>query len=92
MVAEERWIGVDAVATHLSVAKDSVYRWIEERGLPAYRAGRLYRFKLSEIDDWMRQGNKREKTQSSAQRPPSSRSRVNQLSPKKCSREESGNE
>ena len=55
MAAEERWVGVEDVATHLAVAKDSVYRWIEERGLPAHRVGRLFRFKLSEIDRWIRQ-------------------------------------
>ncbi|NLI08049.1 MAG: helix-turn-helix domain-containing protein, partial [Thermotogaceae bacterium] len=55
MAAEERWVGVDDVAAHLGVAKDSVYRWIDERGLPAHRVGRLFRFKLSEIDEWVRQ-------------------------------------
>lgn len=57
MATEERWVGVEDVATHLGVAKDSVYRWIEERGLPAHRVGRLFRFKLSEIDGWVRQDN-----------------------------------
>jgi excisionase family DNA binding protein len=55
MAVEERWVGAENVAAHLGVAKDSVYRWIEEKGLPAHRVGRLYRFKLSEIDDWVRQ-------------------------------------
>ena len=55
MGAEERWVGVENVAAHLGVAKDSVYRWIEEQGLPAHRVGSLLRFKLSEIDDWVRQ-------------------------------------
>jgi excisionase family DNA binding protein len=57
MAVEERWVGVEGVARHLGVAKDSVYRWIEERGLPAHRVGRLFRFKLSEVDAWVRQGN-----------------------------------
>lgn len=57
MSVEERWVGVDGVAQHLGVAKDSVYRWIDERGLPAHRVGRLFRFKLSEVDAWVRQGN-----------------------------------
>jgi excisionase family DNA binding protein len=56
MAAQERWVGVDDVATHLGVAKDSVYRWIEERRLPAHRVGRLFRFKLSEIDEWVKAG------------------------------------
>ena len=29
------WVSVQEVATHLGVAKDSVYRWIENKGLPA---------------------------------------------------------
>ena len=57
MNASERWVGVEDVAAHLGVAKDSVYRWIEERGLPAHRVGRLFRFKLSEIDEWVRVGS-----------------------------------
>jgi excisionase family DNA binding protein len=56
MTTEERWVGVDEVAGHLGVNKDSVYRWIERKGLPAHRVGRLFRFKLSEIDAWVRQG------------------------------------
>jgi len=56
MTAEERWVGVGDVATHLSVNKDSVYRWIEKMGLPAHRVGRLFRFKLSEVDAWVREG------------------------------------
>ena len=56
MTAEERWVSVGDVATHLGVNKDSVYRWIERKGLPAHRVGRLFRFKLSEVDDWVRRG------------------------------------
>lgn len=52
----EKWVGVDDVAAHLGVAKDSVYRWIEGRGLPARKVGRLLRFKLSEIDAWVEAG------------------------------------
>jgi excisionase family DNA binding protein len=47
---------VDEVANHLGVAKDSVYRWIETKALPAHRVGRLWKFKLSEIDEWVRAG------------------------------------
>jgi excisionase family DNA binding protein len=56
MLAAERWVSVDGVAEHLGVAKDSVYRWIERRGLPAHRVGRLWKFKLTEVDDWVRAG------------------------------------
>lgn len=53
-VKTEPWVSVDEVAKHLGVAKDSVYRWIESRALPAHRIGRLWKFKLTEVDAWVR--------------------------------------
>lgn len=91
MEASERWVGVDDVATHLGVAKDSVYRWIDERDLPAHRVGRLFRFKLSEIDEWVRQDNEREKTPSPNQSRPSSKTQTNRSTPKTRSRKRGGN-
>jgi len=51
------WVDVDQVATHLGVARDTVYRWIDARGLPAHRVGRLWKFKLAEVDEWVKAGN-----------------------------------
>ena len=56
MSPAERWVGVEDVAAHLGVNKDSVYRWIDKMGLPAHRVGRLFRFKLTEIDEWVKSG------------------------------------
>ncbi|MGA3124001.1 MAG: helix-turn-helix domain-containing protein [Polyangiaceae bacterium] len=50
----EPWVSVEDVAKHLGVAKDSVYRWIEHRRLPAHKIGRLWKFKLTEVDAWVR--------------------------------------
>jgi excisionase family DNA binding protein len=52
----EPWTSVEDIARHLGVAKDSIYRWIERRSLPAHRIGRLWKFKISEVDDWVRAG------------------------------------
>lgn len=92
MAAEERWVGVDDVAAHLGVAKDSVYRWIDERGLPAHRVGRLFRFKLSEIDEWVRQDDEQEKVPNSVQDKSLSKSRTRKSTSKKPSRKRDGNE
>ena len=54
MASEEPWVGIPEVAAHLQVAKDTVYRWIDTQGLPAHRVGRLFRFRLSEVDDWVK--------------------------------------
>ena len=67
-MSTEAWVSVDAVARHLSVAKDSVYRWIEHKRLPAHRVGRLWKFKLSQIDEWVRVGG--ETSAAVAQPPP----------------------
>lgn len=57
----EPWSSVDQVATHLGVVQDSVYRWIEARGLPAHRIGRLWKFKISEVDAWVRAGGAKDR-------------------------------
>ena len=53
----ERWVSVEDVAAHLGVAKDSVYRWIERKGLPAHKMSRLWKFKISEVDAWVHAGD-----------------------------------
>lgn len=56
MTNSEPWVSVEDVAKHLGVARDSVYRWIESRGLPAHKIGRLWKFKLSQVDAWVEAG------------------------------------
>jgi excisionase family DNA binding protein len=53
MAPEEGWVGIEEVAAHLKVAKESIYRWVDAKGFPAHRVGRLLRFKLSEVDEWV---------------------------------------
>jgi len=52
----EPWISVDQIAVHLGVTRDSIYRWIDRKGLPAHRTGRLWKFKVSDVDAWVRTG------------------------------------
>lgn len=66
----EPWVSVDDVAAHLGVAKDSVYRWIDSKRLPARKIGKLWKFKLSEVDEWVRGGGANEQP---AKRPPPAR-------------------
>ena len=50
---DDRWRSVQEIAVYLGVSTDSVYRWVEQRGLPVHRVGRLLRFKCSEVDEWV---------------------------------------
>ena len=66
-MSTEPWVAVDDVAKHLGVAKDSIYRWIDRRDLPAHKIGRLWKFRLSEVDDWVRRGGKSEQAKASGE-------------------------
>lgn len=56
MSEQEAWASVDDVAKHLGIAKDTVYRWIESKGMPGHKVGRLWKFKLSQVDAWIEAG------------------------------------
>ena len=56
----EPWVSVDQIAEHLGVTRDSIYRWIDRKSLPAHRVGRLWKFKVSEVDAWVRAGGANE--------------------------------
>ncbi len=52
----EPWVTAIEVTQHLGVMKDTVYRWRECKGLPTHKIGRLWKFQLSEVDEWVRAG------------------------------------
>ncbi len=56
----EPWIFLEEAAGHLGVSTDTVHRWIRNRGMPAHQVGRLWKFKASEVDNWVRAGESRE--------------------------------
>lgn len=56
MTMQERWLSVDEIAAHLGVNPDTVYKWIERKRLPAHKVGRLWKFQVSEVNDWVRAG------------------------------------
>ncbi|MFP5212659.1 MAG: PTS sugar transporter subunit IIA [Acidobacteriota bacterium] len=45
-------LDVRAAATLLSVSEKTVYRWIKQRKLPAYRINEQYRFNRAELLEW----------------------------------------
>lgn len=53
---EDRWLSVDEIGTYLGVKRDTIYKWISEKAMPAHRLGRFWKFKKDEIDDWVKTG------------------------------------
>ncbi|WP_418276404.1 helix-turn-helix domain-containing protein [Isoptericola jiangsuensis] len=48
------WLSAEDIAAYLGVTKDTVYAWIADKGMPAHKVGRLWKFQTSEIDGWVR--------------------------------------
>ena len=53
---KDKWVNLEDIAEYLSVTEDTARTWVREGKLPAYKVGRRYKFKLSEVDDWVRSG------------------------------------
>jgi excisionase family DNA binding protein len=54
MQEQERWLSVEEIAVHLGVNRDTIYKWIDRRQMPAHKLGKLWKFKATEIDNWVR--------------------------------------
>lgn len=53
---EDRWLSVDEIALYLGIKRDTVYRWISKRRMPAHKIGRLWKFNRQEVDAWVKTG------------------------------------
>ena len=52
----ENWISITEAATHLGVKVDTIRAWIKKTDIPAHKIGKLWKFKISELDEWVKSG------------------------------------
>lgn len=53
----DKWINLEEAADYLSVNKDTIRNWIrKDNGIPAHKIGKLWKFKKSELDAWVKSG------------------------------------
>lgn len=55
-IHSDRWISLQEVCGYLGVKRHTIMRWIEQRGMPASKVGKLWRFKTADIDEWVKKG------------------------------------
>jgi DNA binding domain, excisionase family len=53
----EPWVCLEELAEYLGVNKDTIRNWIKKTDIPAHKIGRQWKFKLSEVDEWIKSGN-----------------------------------
>ncbi len=56
MGINERWLSVEEISVHLGVSKETIYRWLERKSIPAHRMGKLWKFRPAEVDNWVISG------------------------------------
>ena len=52
----EKWSSLEETAEYLGVTKDTIRSWIRKTDIPAHKVGRLWKFKFSEVDEWVKSG------------------------------------
>ncbi len=57
---DKRWLSVDEIAIYLGISKETVYKWIPRKHLPAHKAGKFWKFNTKEVDEWVRLGGARD--------------------------------
>lgn len=50
-------VNIERVQAYLGVGRETILEWIAKRGMPAYKVGKLWKFKQSEVDDQIRSSN-----------------------------------
>jgi len=52
----ENWMSMKDITAYLDVSRETVLKWISTRNMPASKVGRLWKFKVSEVDAWIHSG------------------------------------
>ena len=52
----DKWCSLEETAKYLGVTKDTIRNWIKKTDIPAHKIGRLWKFKLTEVDEWVKSG------------------------------------
>lgn len=49
----DRWLSVQEISEYLGVSKETIYRWLDRKSIPASKVGKLWKFKKSRVDAWI---------------------------------------
>ena len=53
----EKWINLEEAAEYLGIKAVTIRDWIrKKKGIPAHKVGKQWKFKISELDLWIKSG------------------------------------
>lgn len=52
----ERWLSLAEIAEYVGCSKDTIRSWIKKETIPFHKVGRQYKFRISEVDQWIESG------------------------------------
>ena len=53
-MVEDRRLSVNEIAQYFGIKRDTVYKWIDRKHMPAHKLRRLWKFRTVEVDQWVR--------------------------------------
>ena len=53
---EDRYYSMPEIMKYLGISRDTALRWIATKQMPAHKIGKNWKFKLSEINEWVNSG------------------------------------
>ncbi|GGL60247.1 helix-turn-helix domain-containing protein [Sporolactobacillus putidus] len=56
-IPSDNWISIEEAAEYLGVKPVTIRNWIRKKNdIPAQKIGKLWKFKRSELDEWIKSG------------------------------------
>ena len=55
-MVDDRWLSVEEISAYLGIKRETLYKWLAEKNMPAHKVGRLWKFRKDEVDEWVRTG------------------------------------
>jgi len=55
-ISSENFIGINEAAEYLGIKTVTLRGWIKQKRVPAHKVGKLWKFKRSELDEWVNSG------------------------------------
>ena len=52
----ENYIGIEDAALFLNIKPVTLRKWVKDKSVPAHKIGKLWKFKRSELEEWVKSG------------------------------------